>query len=202
MSLIFRATGSSIPVFAGHAIKMYPSFISYDHISQMFWVCLAQRNVEGMWQCQIGMVSERIMVCAVSTLQQAFSFWRLPWRILWTVPSDSARSEEISCWQICCSAFTIFLTADMFSLFEYISSRPRGVAIFFPLFSDQNKPRHLLMVGCEKALVSTAFVTFFLWIFSVISPETETNDCVQTQYFSNHFHQMISSHNFSPLFFH
>ena len=37
MPLMFRAEPGSIPTFAGKAEKIYPSFISYDHIGQTLY---------------------------------------------------------------------------------------------------------------------------------------------------------------------
>ena len=88
--------------------------------------------------------------------------------ILWTVPSESGRLEDISLIQICWSAFTIFVTAYMFSSFEAAFGRSGRMAIFvvvvvfLPLSPQRNKPCHLLMVACEEALDPTGFHQIFV----------------------------------------
>ena len=62
--------------------------------------------------------------------------WGLTWRILWTVSNESASFEGISHVQICGSAFTIFVTADMLSSFASVFGQPRGVTAFLPLFLE------------------------------------------------------------------
>ena len=75
-------------------------------------------------------------------LTDSFLIWRLPWRILQTVPSECTSFRDISLIQTCGSAFTFFVTAGSLSSFEVVSGRLRGVTVF--LSSPWNKMNHTI----------------------------------------------------------
>ena len=104
-------------------------------------------------------------------LADSFLIWRLSWRILWTVRSESAGFEDISHVQIRGTVFTLSTPADTYFLvWDHLSATKRCDSfLLLSLSLEQDKSCHLLMVACKEALDHATF-TKSLWIFSVPSP--------------------------------